>query len=73
MQGYTYEYRTDERPDLNLPRGQRYGFITQEVQEVMPTIVRKGVDLDGKLLIIKLWNMMLLFLYWLELSIYSKT
>ncbi|MFK7797091.1 MAG: tail fiber domain-containing protein [Aureispira sp.] len=47
LQGYTYEYRRDERPDLNLPQGQRYGFITQEVQEVMPTIVRTGVDLDG--------------------------
>lgn len=47
LQGYTYEYRRDERLDLNLPQGQRYGFITQEVQKVMPTIVRRGTDLDG--------------------------
>ena len=47
LQAYTYEYRRDERPDLNLPQGTRYGFITQEVQKVMPTIVRNGVDLDG--------------------------
>ena len=47
LQGYTYEYRRDERPELNLPKGQRYGFITQEVQEVMPTIVRQSNDIQG--------------------------
>lgn len=47
LTGYTYEYRRDERPDLNLPQGTRYGFITQEVQEVMPTVVRQGNDVQG--------------------------
>lgn len=47
LNGYTYEYRRDERPELNLPKGQRYGFITQEVQEVMPTIVRQSSDIQG--------------------------
>jgi len=47
LTGYTYEYRTDERPELNLPKGQRYGFVTQEVQEVMPTIVRQSSDIQG--------------------------
>lgn len=47
LQGYTYEYRRDERPELNLPKGQRYGFITQEVQKVMPTVVRKSTDIQG--------------------------
>ncbi|MGH1335423.1 MAG: tail fiber domain-containing protein [Aureispira sp.] len=47
LQGYTYEYRRKERPELNLPKGQRYGFITQEVQEVMPTVVRKSTDIQG--------------------------
>lgn len=47
LRGYTYEYRRDERPELNLPKGQRYGFITQEVQEVMPTIVRQSSDMQG--------------------------
>lgn len=47
LTGYTYEYRRDERPDLNLPKGTRYGFITQEVQEVMPTVVRQGNDIQG--------------------------
>ncbi len=48
LNGYTYEYRRDERPELNLPKGQRYGFVTQEVQKVMPTIVRQGSDVQGK-------------------------
>ncbi len=47
LNGYTYEYRSDERPDLNLPRGQRYGFVTQEVQKIMPTIVRKSTAISG--------------------------
>lgn len=48
LKGYTYEYRTDERPELNLPKGRRYGFITQEVQAVMPSIVRQADDINGK-------------------------
>lgn len=47
LNGYTYEYRREERPDLNLPQDTRYGFITQEVQKVMPTVVRRGTDLQG--------------------------
>ncbi len=47
LNGYTYEYRRDERPELNLPKGTRYGFITQEVQEVMPTVVRQSNDIQG--------------------------
>lgn len=47
LNGYTYEYRRDERPELNLPRGTRYGFITQEVQKVMPTVVRQSNDIQG--------------------------
>ncbi|MFK7797090.1 MAG: tail fiber domain-containing protein [Aureispira sp.] len=47
LKGYTYEYRRAERPELNLPKGQRYGFITQEVEEVMPTVVRKSTDIHG--------------------------
>ena len=42
LTGYTYEFRTEERPELNLPTGRRYGFITQEVQKVMPTAVREA-------------------------------
>lgn len=48
LNGYTYEYRTEERPELGLPKGTRYGFITQEVQAVMPTVVRESLDEEGK-------------------------
>lgn len=48
LKGYTYEYRREERPELNLPKGRRYGFITQEVQTVMPSIVRQADDINGK-------------------------
>lgn len=48
LNGYTYEYRTDEYPELNLTKGQRYGFVTQEVQKVMPTIVRQSNDVQGR-------------------------
>ncbi len=48
LNGYTYEYRTEERPELNLTEGRQYGFITQEVQEVMPEVVRYGQDEMGE-------------------------
>lgn len=48
LNGYTYEYRTDELPMLNLPEGQRYGFVIQEVEKVMPTIVRQSMDMNGE-------------------------
>lgn len=48
LNGYTYEYRTDERPELNLSEGRNYGFITQEVQEVMPEVVRMGQNELGE-------------------------
>ncbi len=48
LTGYTYEYRIEERPGLGLPKGTRYGFITQEVQKVMPTVVRQATKIDGQ-------------------------
>lgn len=47
LNGVTYTYRVDERPELNLPSGLTYGFITQEVAEVMPEAVRDAMDLFG--------------------------
>ncbi len=44
LRGVTYEYLTQERPELNLNRGLQYGFITQEVQKVMPNAVRVADD-----------------------------
>ncbi len=48
LKGVTYEYLVDERPELNLPKGRTYGFITQEVEQVMPEAVRKATDEQGE-------------------------
>ncbi len=48
LKGVTYEYLADERPELNLPKGRTYGFITQEVEQVMPEAVRQAVDEKGE-------------------------
>ncbi len=47
LRGVTYEYRTDEFPQLSLNKGKQYGFLTQEVKEVMPEIVQNVADLTG--------------------------
>lgn len=49
IRGVTYEYRTDERPELNLNKGLQYGFIAQEVQEVMPEATQNVYDAEGEL------------------------
>lgn len=48
LNGFTYEYRTDERPELNLTQGRQYGFLTQEVKEVMPEAVGTPPGMDGQ-------------------------
>ncbi len=48
LRGVTYEYRTDDRPELGLNKGLQYGFITQEVEEVMPNAVRVAEDPKGE-------------------------
>ncbi len=48
LNGVTYEFRTDEYPDLNLGNGQQYGFLTEEVKAVMPNAVRPFVDQLGQ-------------------------
>lgn len=39
----TYEFRNDEYPHMNLKRGKQYGFIAQELQEVIPEMVSDNV------------------------------
>jgi hypothetical protein len=36
----SYEYRTDEFPLMNLQEGTRFGFIAQELKEVLPQLVK---------------------------------
>lgn len=47
LEGVTYFYRADERPELNLPTIRNYGFITQDVQKVLPEAVADAFNDDG--------------------------
>ncbi|MEM9920000.1 MAG: tail fiber domain-containing protein [Bacteroidota bacterium] len=49
LNGVTYEYRSAERPELNLVEGRQYGFIAQEVKEVMPEAVQQTLTAEGKI------------------------
>ncbi|MEL6733567.1 MAG: tail fiber domain-containing protein [Bacteroidota bacterium] len=52
---YTYEYRTDEYDYMNLPTGTHTGLIAQEVEEIMPELVKEAyhphefIDENGEL------------------------
>lgn len=41
LEPVVYTYKTDEFPSLNLPNGEQYGFVAQEMQEVFPLLVEK--------------------------------
>lgn len=43
LRGVEYFFDTDKYGDINLPTEKQYGFIAQEVQNVMPEIVREAV------------------------------
>ncbi|MEM8907911.1 MAG: tail fiber domain-containing protein [Bacteroidota bacterium] len=47
IDGVTYEYRSEEHPDLNLRSGMQYGFIAQNVEKVMPEAVQMVYDRTG--------------------------
>ncbi|MEM1318805.1 MAG: tail fiber domain-containing protein [Bacteroidota bacterium] len=48
LEGVTYEYRTDERPELNLNKGRQYGFIAQDVEKVMPEATQNVFNARGE-------------------------
>lgn len=39
----TYSFKTEEYPQMNLPQGERIGLLSQEVQEVLPALVKRAV------------------------------
>lgn len=49
LNGVTYEYRTDEFANLGLNTGQQYGFIADEVKEVMPEAVQATFTESGEI------------------------
>jgi hypothetical protein len=40
LQPKTYEYKRDEYKNMNFPDGQHYGFIAQDVEKVIPELVK---------------------------------
>ncbi|MEO1384382.1 MAG: tail fiber domain-containing protein, partial [Bacteroidota bacterium] len=48
LAGVTYNYNTDVRPELRLSDDLQYGFIAQEVEKVLPELVRPAVDPYGE-------------------------
>ncbi len=55
LRGVVYDYQVEAYPELNLPQGRTFGFITQEVAEVMPEAVRliksdEEVDTDFQMM-----------------------
>lgn len=48
LRGVSYDYRVEEYPQYVFKRGKSYGFITQEVQEVLPDAVQIGPDENGQ-------------------------
>ncbi|MEL6131927.1 MAG: tail fiber domain-containing protein [Bacteroidota bacterium] len=48
LAGVTYNYNTDVRPELRLSDELQYGFVAQEVEKVLPELVRPAVDPYGE-------------------------
>lgn len=44
LEGLSFLWRTEEYPDRGLPAGRHYGLIAQEVEQVLPEVVKEGVD-----------------------------
>ncbi len=44
----TYEYNRKKFPSLNLATGKQYGFIAQELQQVLPAVVKKNIHAYSK-------------------------
>lgn len=45
LRGVDFEWKKDEYPDLKFKEGKQIGFIAQEIQEVLPEVVRKSNEL----------------------------
>lgn len=41
---YSYEMRRDEYPYMNLAEGKQFGFIAQEMENIIPELVEKGIQ-----------------------------
>ncbi|MCB0685877.1 MAG: tail fiber domain-containing protein, partial [Saprospiraceae bacterium] len=50
LNGKTYQFKREEFPALDLPTGNQYGLIAQEVEEILPDLVstHTPVEIDGE-------------------------
>jgi hypothetical protein len=44
LRGVDFEWRRDEYPDMNLSEGKQIGFVAQEIQQVLPEVVKESGD-----------------------------
>ncbi|HBS86434.1 MAG TPA: hypothetical protein DEA97_07750 [Bacteroidales bacterium] len=44
INGVSYEYKTSEFKDKNFSQGKKYGYIAQDLMEIVPEAVSKGAD-----------------------------
>ena len=44
ISGVTYEWKTDEYKDQGFPEGRHYGVIAQEIETVLPEVVKTSSD-----------------------------
>ncbi len=44
LEGVTFDWRHDEYPERNMPKGRTYGFIAQDVEKHVPELVSTGKD-----------------------------
>jgi len=46
IRGVSFEWKRSEYQDKGLPEGEHYGVIAQEIEQVLPEIVKEGPDGD---------------------------
>jgi hypothetical protein len=39
LEGYSYEWRREENPDMEFPEGRHYGFKAQEIEQFFPELI----------------------------------
>ena len=44
IQGVRYDWKTNEFPDLNFPKGEQIGVVAQDVEKILPELVLTGPD-----------------------------
>jgi len=46
MQGVSYKWKSEDYPNKNFPDGRHYGVVAQQIEKVLPEIVKTGPEGD---------------------------